>query len=141
VELFERPHSRFVAEFMGLSNFIQAQVLGVDAAGSTLQAFGHAFEAPATGVKVGGSVQVALRPERIRLSPHAPLDSRAVPGQVLQAIYHGSASDYTVRLPDGSLLAVRQGHDTGAAHDAQHLAVGAPVWAQWQRAAVHILQA
>lgn len=145
VELFEQPRSRFVAEFMGLSNFVRAQVLRSDDRGSTLQAFGHAFDAPASSFAVGDSVEVALRPERIRISPQAAADAQqgtvGVQGRVLQAIYHGSASDYAVRMPDGSVLNVRQGNDEGAAHDATRLGVGAEVRAHWQRAAVHILHA
>lgn len=146
-ELFERPCSRFVAEFMGLSNFVRAQVLHADDRGSRLQAFGQAFDAPAAVLACGDSVEVALRPERIRLSActqegGAPAGGWAgVQGRVLQAIYHGSSSDYAVRMPDGSVLQVRQGNDGGDGPDTAHLRVGAEVRAHWQSSAVHILHA
>ncbi|CAN5351707.1 ABC transporter ATP-binding protein [soil metagenome] len=144
IELFERPRNRFVAEFMGLSNFVRAQVVGTHDGGCTLEAFGHAFDAPAAALSVGQPVDVALRPERIRLSATHTTDaagSEGVRGQVTQAIYHGSASDYMVRLPDGSMLSVRQGNDQGLSHDALPFSVGMPVRAQWKRSAVHILHA
>ena len=140
VDLFERPRSRFVAEFMGLSNFVRAQVVNADERGTTLNAFGRHFEAPAAAVVIGESVEVALRPERIRLSAQAPQTEGAVQGHVLQAIYHGSSSDYALRLPDGHVLNVRQGNEQAEMHDAQPFTIGTAVWAQWQRSAVHILQ-
>jgi ABC-type Fe3+/spermidine/putrescine transport system ATPase subunit len=123
---------------MGLSNFMQARVERVEGETSVLQAFGQSFEAQGQG-PVGETVEIALRPERIRLS-HAGGTGTGVRGELTQAIYHGNASDYTVRLPDGQLLLVRQSNDAPADGSAP-LVVGSPVWAHWPRSAVNVLQA
>jgi spermidine/putrescine ABC transporter ATP-binding subunit len=136
-ELYESPCNRFVAEFMGLSNFVRARVERSGSQGSVLSLFGLAFEAPvAKGAASGTDVEIALRPERIRIGTATPPEpGMAVPGRLTQAIYHGHASEYTVELADGQLLQVRQ--ENGLDNS---LAVGAQVWAQWPSAAVNILQ-
>ncbi|HSV77949.1 MAG TPA: ABC transporter ATP-binding protein [Ramlibacter sp.] len=137
-EIFERPRTRFVAEFMGLSNFARARVVGTDG-GATLQALGCSFEAPAGDqpLALGAEVDVALRPERIRLALQAPAAGARSPGQVTQAIYHGHVSEYVVRLESGELLNVRQENDTAGGGP---IRVGTPVWTHWRPSAVHVLQ-
>jgi ABC-type Fe3+/spermidine/putrescine transport system ATPase subunit len=139
-EIFERPRTRFVAEFMGLSNFTRARVVDTDG-GATLQALGCRFEAPVGGgeLALGAEVEVALRPERIRLARQAPAAGARSPGQVTQAIYHGNASEYVVRLDSGELLNVRQDNDSEEGGGV--IPVGTPVWTHWRPAAVHVLQA
>ncbi|MFP5472513.1 MAG: ABC transporter ATP-binding protein [Gammaproteobacteria bacterium] len=135
-ELYERPRNRFVAEFMGLGNFVRARLEQAGPQGSVLSAFGQRFEAPASALPAGSEVEIAVRPERIRLAPQAQDTSARVCGRLTQAIYHGHASDYTVQLPDGQQLLVRQ-ESAGQAP----LSVGTEVWAHWQPLAVNILEA
>lgn len=68
-ELYNRPKSRFVADFLGKSNFIDAVINGGNDDGFICQGGGERFvvSAPAD-VAVEAEVQVALRPERIRIA-------------------------------------------------------------------------
>jgi spermidine/putrescine ABC transporter ATP-binding subunit len=135
-ELYEQPRNRFVAEFMGLSNFMRARVESSDADGIVLSALGRSFDAPLSGAcRAGADVEIALRPERILIASQ-PLDHTArVSGLLKQAIYHGQASDYTVELASGQCLHVRQANAQQAP-----LPVGSQVWAHWSKSAVNILQ-
>lgn len=80
-DLYERPENRFVADFIGTMNFIEARVLGPD----TLEIPGIG-EVPAVciGHAEGASVTLAVRPERIEL-----MVGEQPPGEDMAAI-HGS---------------------------------------------------
>ncbi|MFN3525252.1 MAG: ABC transporter ATP-binding protein [Paracoccus sp. (in: a-proteobacteria)] len=90
-DLYERPASPFIADFIGDANLIAGQV----AAGQ--------FSAPGFSLPVAGpdgAATLSLRPERIGLSPGGP-------GLVRMATYLGSRIEYTVAVPSGDLLVSR----------------------------------
>jgi spermidine/putrescine ABC transporter ATP-binding subunit len=132
-ELYERPATRFVAEFLGESNVEAATVheaLGpgrfrVEAGGLGLHAAGAGTWSP------GVPVAVAVRPERIRLAPAgpaAPAADNAVAGTVEECIFRGALRRYRVRLPHGRLWSV----DEAAAGDGVVHAAGTAVRLSWR---------
>ena len=75
MDLYHRPSNRFVAAFLGSPrmNFIEARVVGSDAAGLTLQiGAGETVTVPvdASVLKAGATVTLGLRPEHMH--PVAP---------------------------------------------------------------------
>ncbi|MBD1546193.1 ABC transporter ATP-binding protein [Roseibium aggregatum] len=69
-EIYETPNSRFVADFIGDVNLIEAKVMETSEAGTKLQAVGEDFQIETSqkvGVNVGASVWYAIRPEKIRI--------------------------------------------------------------------------
>ncbi|MFD8956707.1 ABC transporter ATP-binding protein [Streptomyces anulatus] len=91
-ELYERPATAFVAEFVGTMNRLPGRLTGtgsVEVAGSTLPVDG---EAP-TG---GGPVDVLIRPEGVRAE--ADPDGTAT---VVSASFLGSVTRVLLDLPDG----------------------------------------
>src|SRR4051812_15402928 len=70
-ELYERPHTRFVASFIGDANFLPGTVLsrdGIDGCLVQVDGVGEfAVRAPGAG-SIGTEVEVSLRPERVSLS-------------------------------------------------------------------------
>jgi spermidine/putrescine transport system ATP-binding protein len=121
-EIYERPNCRFVADFIGESNFLDGQVLEQDSAhvtvlvgdtlrvcvaagpGSILAERGLLGELPA-----GRPVTLAIRPEKIRLLREpAAGQLNQFSGQVEEIVYVGTETQFRVRLEDGSLLMVRQ---------------------------------
>jgi putative spermidine/putrescine transport system ATP-binding protein len=102
-DIFERPVSAFVADFMGFSNLIPVTV-GPD--GGALKNGLPIRIADASGSP--GSHTLALRSEHLRLRPEpaeAPDNTAAVAVETLT--YRGSFVDYAVRLNDGTRLSVR----------------------------------
>ena len=103
--VYARPRTRFVAGFIGRTNFLDGEARG-DAI-----AFDH-FEIPrgafADAPALQGRVSFSLRPQSIGLHRQPPPADRAsvVQGQVTQRAYLGEHWDYTVR-PAGSALALR----------------------------------
>lgn len=99
-ELYSRPSSAFVADFVGLSNHVP----GVLAAGA-ITAYGTAFELLGEGVP-DGPVIALVRPEDISLV------ADGLSGIVLTSSFLGSLRRTTVRLEDGLILTVQ--------HEAAH---------------------
>ncbi|MGH7315148.1 MAG: ABC transporter ATP-binding protein [Candidatus Rokuibacteriota bacterium] len=104
--LYARPRTRFVAGFIGRTNFLDGE------AGGEAITFDH-FEIPRRAFAEPGSLQgrvsFSLRPQSIVLHRQPPAASdhgAVVPGAVLQRAYLGEHWDYTVR-PAGSALALR----------------------------------
>ncbi|MDF8355195.1 ABC transporter ATP-binding protein [Ensifer adhaerens] len=93
-EIYDRPASLFVADFVGKTNRISATV---DGNASIELANGTRFAAPAiNGTR--GAAMVALRPEAIRLTRNGAVSTAALAGTVTHRIFLGSAVEYSVAV-------------------------------------------
>jgi iron(III) transport system ATP-binding protein len=104
VALYHRPRTRFVAGFIGRTNFLD----GV-AAGGMLDLGGIAVPA---GPWVG-RVAFSLRPHDVRLTGEA---AWMLPGRVVERAFLGEFWDYVVQ-PDGSDLRLRVAAPSREVHD------------------------
>jgi len=95
-EIYSRPATPFVADFIGTTN-----ALGAEAADGVAHLLGQ--RVPLLPGSPTGSVFVLIRPESITLRP-AP-DG---PGTVVTTGFMGATSRVTVQLPDGTLVRVQQ---------------------------------
>ncbi|MDJ0684575.1 MAG: ABC transporter ATP-binding protein [Alphaproteobacteria bacterium] len=114
-ELYEHPNSRFVAEFIGKMNVIEATASDGVLTGPGL---GVIARAPDLG---DGPASVALRPEKIRLNmaptPALGKDEAEIEGTVTTVSYHGAESHIYVDAGEGVLLsATVQNAERDAAH-------------------------
>ena len=112
-EVYEFPSSRFVADFVGNVNLMEATVLesaqgrlrlDCPDAGGELAALCPEGDAPAAG----DSRWVALRPEKILISKETPdpANRSVLRGVVHDLGYFGNLSVYRVELPTGRILQV-----------------------------------
>ena len=104
--LYARPRTRFVAGFIGRTNFLEADVRGDDVVFDGF-AIPRARFADATALR--GRVTLSLRPQSVHLHRHPPTPSdraAVLPGRVVQRAYLGEHWDYAVR-PQGSALELR----------------------------------
>jgi spermidine/putrescine transport system ATP-binding protein len=110
-EIYERPNCRFVADFIGESNFLEGVVQGQQGELATILV-DDSLEvvAQADGILNSGTrVTVAVRPEKIRLLPHpARGQHNSFPCQVEQVVYIGTDTRFRVRLSENVSLAVRE---------------------------------
>ena len=97
--VYERPATRFVAGFVGETNFFAGQA---DGAGRVLAA-GVELPCRAISAAPGAPIDVAVRPERIEL---AASGSAGLPGRLVDLVYLGSAGRAVVRMADGRDAAV-----------------------------------
>jgi spermidine/putrescine transport system ATP-binding protein len=120
-ELYERPVNRFVAGFIGTSNFIDATVVGLEPATRTVvtQTAGGLVlrgraSVPDLALGVGDGVALVVRPERLAVLP-ADSHERATPGlvritgRVRERTYLGDQTEYRIQSDGaGELIARRQ---------------------------------
>jgi spermidine/putrescine transport system ATP-binding protein len=141
--IYSRPASRFVADFIGQCNLLEATVRRVDGATMEIEAAGvGACPVPAVaGVAAGQRGTLALRPEAIELV--VPGGAPARPGlvrrraRVHESLYQGDVTVDTVALDDGTLLrAMRPNADPLRARRFQ---AGAPAELHWHIDAGHFL--
>ncbi len=103
-EIYEQPVNRFVADFIGESNFITAPV-SEKAGKQTIQlAGGEVITLPHTVTAADGKVTIAIRPERISLNISGP---KLATGTITEIVYMGTDLRCQVQLSDGTLVAVR----------------------------------
>ncbi|MGW0120899.1 ABC transporter ATP-binding protein [Streptomyces sp. NPDC003327] len=113
-DLYENPRTTFVANFLGTSNLIEAEVVetGADvvvtAGGGTLRVPGDRCTSAA---RKGGKVLVGVRPEKISLAradeAGAVADGRnRVTGRIVDSSFIGVSTQYVVNSPAGAELQV-----------------------------------
>ena len=103
-ELYERPASRFVADFIGINNLIEGTVLSVDAAQRQLRvktAVGEMSALLDGRLKGGDRCLLCIRPENGVLGGAAAAGSNLVNGRISFAAYMGNALRYDVDLGQG----------------------------------------
>ena len=149
-ELYERPVNRFVADFIGTSNFIPATVQGFDAVtrvatvrgASGLMIRGRVTDPDRTLV-AGDAVTVASRPERLEVASAGTATEpgagvTAVQGRVRQGTYLGDQTEYRVDTGEAGELIVRHQNAAGAG-GAPGVGPGDPVVVRWHEDANLIL--
>jgi len=109
--LYERPTTRFVAGFLGVSNLLPVHLAGTDDGYAVLRLDnGDAVRAPRTLVDgKTGRIALGVRPEKIRLhepSDETPAALNQASGTVRHASYLGVSTQYIVELRDGKRVTV-----------------------------------
>lgn len=93
VEIYERPVNRFVADFIGESNFLDGKVKSFNEDRAVV--YVPAWEQELTGivtssVNVGDEVAVSIRPEKIQLSENAVPQGNSFKATIVNTVYIGS---------------------------------------------------
>jgi spermidine/putrescine transport system ATP-binding protein len=110
-EIYERPNCRFVADFIGETNFLEGVVEEQQGELVTVLVDGclKVIAQSDQPLNPGTDVSVAVRPEKIRLLPkpgQGPCNSFL--GQVEQVVYVGTDTRFQVRLSESVVLSVRE---------------------------------
>jgi len=129
-ELYEAPASRFVADFLGESNFVDGVVVDAPGAGRyTVRAAGG-LELRGVGavpLAVGQPVTAAIRPEKLvpveATAGAAPSPANTCKGTVEEAIYVGDATRYRVALGADGAVTVKVPNRLGLRQHAEGEAV------------------
>ena len=114
-EIYERPRTRFVADFVGGSNLVEPE---------TVKAW------------CGAAKAASLRPEKITLVDRAfiPADGIVVDGTVGQILYQGATRRVDIITAHGTLTLAAAGPAAAA------IAIGDSVRAAFPRSALHLLE-
>ncbi len=105
--LYRRPATRFVAEFLGETNFVPGEVLGRSDAGVELQTpVGKMVASSSQGdLPERGSVTCSIRPEAFRVGGDGPNTFR---GEVEHQVFLGDQAQYHVRIGDDMVVRALQ---------------------------------
>jgi putrescine transport system ATP-binding protein len=102
-EIYERPNSRWVADFIGDVNLFEGRV-GDDGLSIEGTAAGRLHLAAAVAAAPGTTVWAAVRPERIRISREqpSPEEKNRLAATIVEIGYLGEMSLYQARIADGT---------------------------------------
>jgi spermidine/putrescine transport system ATP-binding protein len=141
-QIYERPTSRFVADFIGQSNFFSGTVKGTDEENVVVDASGLILRcSPTPWSRSGTSVLVSIRPEKIRpaspdtMTANGPVN--VVTGRLTRRTYLGDLVRYQVELPGGVDVMVQRQNERG--DPASAWAVGTDVDIAWDAESAALL--
>ncbi|ADH91389.1 spermidine/putrescine ABC transporter ATPase subunit [Ancylobacter novellus DSM 506] len=105
-DIYDKPADRFVADFIGETNFLTASVLGIEngLARVRLKSGAEIVATLAEGVSPKGEATIVVRPEHAR----AVTSGGQVAGAVENVVYFGTDTHIHVRLDAGDIFMVRQ---------------------------------
>jgi spermidine/putrescine transport system ATP-binding protein len=124
-EIYEQPNCRFVADFIGDTNFLDGRVVAQNGRSASIVLPGGqtVYAEIAQPLNSGAQVHVAVRPEKMHLHPGAPSESGAanqLRGRVANVIYIGTDTHYEVRLPGDEHIRVREQNDQPGSRPLAH---------------------
>ncbi|OVZ61263.1 Fe3+/spermidine/putrescine ABC transporter ATP-binding protein [Pigmentiphaga sp. NML080357] len=106
-DIYERPRDSFVADFVGVSNFLRATVLEPDPAGGyqVQSEIGRLRVSACDPLVRGQEVLLSVRPEEVELSAHPVEAENVIPGKVDAKVFLGESTDYQIRAGGREVLA------------------------------------
>ena len=137
-DIYNHPHSPYVARFMGGQNVLIGKVEAVSGQAATIvTSDGHSHDLPsAPGVKVGEEIRFSVRRDRIHVTPSAS-PRNGLTGKVINTEYQGTfvkvaldtgrREEFIIYMPD-------------EAYFARPIDVGETIHASWEPAASHHLK-
>jgi spermidine/putrescine transport system ATP-binding protein len=103
-EVYEEPTTAYVADFLGVSNLMDASGEGAGTGGGRVRLGEFELVAAQGDTDARGDVKVVIRPERVRLEPSGTAGENRVPGMVERVVYVGSIMQVIVHLAPGQAL-------------------------------------
>ncbi len=128
-EVYEEPATAYVADFLGVSNMMDATAEGPTAGGAKVRHGEFELVAGQGEEDARGPVKLCIRPERVELEAPESTGPNRVPGMVERVVYVGSVLHVLVNLAPGDKIQVwLQNEGEGTA------------WAQGAAVQVHLPQ-
>lgn len=111
-EIYERPRSKFVADFIGLANFLPVRVESVQADRVQVSVEGVSLQvSPIAQTQPGESALIFIRPSDVKIV-NGGVTENVLPGQVTKVTYLGEKFDYRVRCGEIAELRVQTDNPT-----------------------------
>jgi putrescine transport system ATP-binding protein len=135
-ELYEAPHSRWIAEFVGDVNLFEGQVASREAGRLTIStSAGEIVVAQPRQPITKTIVAVAIRPEKVKLSRRGPVSDATnahalnrLEGVVTDVGYLGGITTYKVQLDTGAVLRSSMANTARLDIDAYHASQRVVAW-------------
>ena len=112
-DIYDRPSERFVANFIGETNFLEGEIAAVKDGIATVKLAAGASVAAGLpeGAPLKGRVTVVVRPEHASLAKASK--KSGLTGLLENVVYFGTDTHYHVKLPDGGEFIIRQQNSRG----------------------------
>lgn len=112
-DIYDRPAERFVANFIGDTNFLEGEVANLSDENAVVRLSSGASVTAGVpeGVKPAGKVTLVIRPEHAELVPAG--DRADLSGRLSNVVYFGTDTHYYVQLAAGEVFIVRQQNTHG----------------------------
>jgi spermidine/putrescine transport system ATP-binding protein len=110
-EIYEQPADRFVADFIGETNFLEGFILKRDGTNVLVDVAGMpaVLAQSAREFDPGAGVTVAVRPEKISIQKETRWrENNCCQGIIESVVYVGTDTNYVVRLDSGGTMRVRE---------------------------------
>ena len=109
LEIYEDPVNRFVASFIGESNFVEATIASANGEHVSYRIGSGALVQvkPVGQHRTGDRVALGLRPDKLSLAPASGEGKEGLVGQVRGAVYMGTGTSYCIALENDLELSVR----------------------------------
>ncbi len=101
-DLYETPKTRFVADFIGETNFLSGRLEQVAKGFGILERAGRPSGRLGQEMALGSAAVLAVRPERMQVGKAAPEGNNQVAGTLTDLIYLGQSRKLVARLEDGN---------------------------------------
>jgi putrescine transport system ATP-binding protein len=141
VEIYERPNSRYVADFIGEVNIIEGRLVATtpERAVIATDTGRRLVTTPGVELASGATTWVALRPEKLRITTEPPRQApeNLFVGTVGEIGYLGNMSIYKVRLDTGQVWKASVANTTR--HADRPVVIGERVWVSFDRDAAIVL--
>jgi spermidine/putrescine transport system ATP-binding protein len=122
--LYERPTTRFVAGFLGISNLLPATISGSEGSYAIVNLGDEArLRVPGSLVNGRRAIEIGVRPEKIRLHKEdapPPTGSNELFGTVVHASYLGVSTSYIIEARTGARLTVYEQNVERTVHGSLH---------------------
>jgi iron(III) transport system ATP-binding protein len=102
-EIYEKPTSKFVADFIGVSSFLNGTIVERASHSTRIQIETGEVLTSARVAPPGDKVSIAIRSERIRLVPLSEQVPNTIPAKVVSGVYLGSKWQYLVEIKLGTM--------------------------------------
>jgi spermidine/putrescine transport system ATP-binding protein len=105
-EVYERPVSSYIAEFLGVSNLMDVEVKSQAADGRTIVELGSYELVSATPHRRAGPAMVSIRPERIKIVTGDASPPNTIQAVVDRMVYAGPVLNVLVHVADSNVIQV-----------------------------------
>jgi spermidine/putrescine transport system ATP-binding protein len=104
-QIYEEPETAYVADFLGVSNLMQAQADGASRGGCEIHIGDFALVAARGNTSARGPVRVVIRPERVLIHgrDQGP-ENNCMPGMIQRVVYVGPVKHLMVTLASGETI-------------------------------------
>jgi spermidine/putrescine transport system ATP-binding protein len=132
VEIYERPTTRFAADFIGESNLLSGKIavvsgerVEVNVGSARLTTLTDSLD-----LTPGQEITLAVRPEKVCVGQGGAVSSQSLDGTVKEIVYIGTDSRYLIDLPTGETIVARVQNIGGRASTSHE--VGQSITVGWE---------